>query len=621
MIKRRLEEKWAAPLAELRAGNDAITVFGALRAKGALRCEEAQALWQLHLQADDQRRAGGVYYTSAEAAAPLLQRAVEALKAPPERVLEPSCGGGRLVSATITALTAHFGLSPRDAAARIEAHELDATGLWLARWQVASLHGEDASNAVRWRGGDTLEAADLHDARFDLIVGNPPFGNAICQSTRRSDDARRAYRARFPLAARGAFDKCALFVELASTLAGDDAIISYILPRSWLAQPASDALREALGQRFDVCEIIAFDADAFFDAQVSTIGITLRRRHADRRAAPTRIERGGETHVIDIPTLFETADWGAALHPFTVEVQARAHTLVRLDAHVELSAGATTEEAYAWRALIEDLGAPPANSTAQSHSPQSHTPALDDDAVARARDEAKKPLVIAGMIDPFELRWGTAPTRYLGADYARPVISVDALAPRRAALSERPRALLPTLSRVLEAWPDLRGEVVGAVSTIAAWPRACASARATMLLSAMLNTAWCRLSYAALFSALALHGGNTQVTKKKLGRLQIPHTWGALLDAPRIGPPPPLDDALRGRLHADLATLELAFDKDLMRLVDFERVRGVARRWHVAAPASAMTALLEALLHQDPRAALRSGAVDVLLLALAPELL
>lgn len=618
MIKRQLEEEWAATLDALRAGKDAIAVFGALRDQDALRCDEAQALWQLHLQAGDRRRAGGVYYTSAEAAAPLLQRAIAALEAPPVRVLEPSCGGGRLVSATITALTSHFGLDPRDAAARIDAYELDATGLWLAQWQVASTHGEAVSSAVRWRQGDTLEAAELRDARFDLIVGNPPFGNAIHRSTRRSDDARRAYRARFPLAARGAFDKCSLFVELASALAGDDAIICYILPQSWLAQPASDALREALGRGFAVREILAFDADAFFDAQVSTIGITLRRRQGDRRPAPTRVGGHGETRVIDMPTLFETADWGAALHPFTVEVQARAHALVRLDAHVELSAGATTDEAYAWQAHIEELAAPSAHGAAPTH-----TPALDDDALRQARDAGKKPLVIAGMIDPFELRWGTLPTRYLGADYARPMIAVDALAARRGELSNRPRALLPTLSRVLEAWPDLRGEVVGAVSTIAAWPRARerASERETLLLAAMLNSAWCRLSYAALFSALALHGGNTQVTKKKLGRLLIPRTWGALLDTPREAPPPPLDDALYRQLHADLAALELPFYKDLLRRGDFERVREVARCWQVDAPASTTIALLEALLHQDPRAALKAGAVDVLLMALAPELL
>src|SRR5699024_4891168 len=122
-------------------------------------------------------------------------------------------------------------------------------------------------------------------------------------------------------------------------------------------------------------------------------------------------------------------------------------------------------------------------------------------------------------------------TRYLGNFYERPVLSLKHLSERRQALHSRPRALLPTLSVALEAFPDLHVEYIGAVSTTSAWPlpskrtaiapSAHAKHMQVLLLTAMLNSAWCRLNYACLYASLALQGGNTQVSKNKLASLQI----------------------------------------------------------------------------------------------------
>lgn len=603
---------------QLQQHADPIAILQAARQSRQFTADEAVRAWQSAQQQTEERKQRGVYYTCAHVAQKVVVDALSSMETPPERILEPSCGGGALITAILHQGTTRWTCSAEQIAARIEAWDLDPAGILLAQWRIAEDFGEAVAQAIDWRQGDTLAYAP--NAPYDWILGNPPFGNAIERATRRTDAERARFARAFPHAARGAFDKCALFVEWAAQQTAPQGHITYILPQSWLSQPAGTHLRQHLAQHFAVQSLTHLPEDTFFSASVSTIAITLAKHEdvgktssVERKKTPLQVtDADGHTRTLHAHGWLRSGHWGAALHPFAPVLSHTADLLTPLANHAEFSAGASTQEAYEWAPHVQN---------APTHK-------LD------APKENQRALLIAGRIDPFTHTWGILPTRYLGADHLFPVLPLDALSPRRQALHQRPRALLPTLSVALEATVDLHGHFIGAVSTICAWPIPAphpdgqSDALRVLLLAAILNSTWCRLQYHCYFGALALQGGNTQVSKNKLSMLDVPINWAQLLDAPPEkwrGTDPAADPAGHAeiqRASTSAVNIEkIPLDKKVPSHAQFQALCAQARTLATDHSAQALRdALLERLAHA-PRSALERGELDILLLALAPDLL
>lgn len=587
--------------------DDALSVVIGARQAGVLRADQAVRLWQTAQGQSEARRQTGAYYTSTSTARDVARRAMADMAAPPPRILEPSCGGGALLEAAIHEGMKRWKWPSHAIAAHIEAWDLDPVGIALAQWRIAEAFDEATVRAITWHQGDTL--AHLPDAPYDWIFGNPPFGNAIERATRRTDPERARFARAFPLAARGAFDKCSLFVEWAAQHISTQGLITYILPRSWLAQPAATRLRKHLAANFHLRSIAHLNEDTFFEASVSTIAISLEHL-SDAPAQNTRrtdlFYADGREHTLAADVLLRSGNWGAAVHPFAPVLAHAAPALSSIAESTLFSAGAATEEAYAWAPHVID------EPSHDLHHPQT----------------SRRALLIAGRIDPFENDWGTKPTRYLGKDYLHPTLCLNALRPKRQQLHAQPRALLPTLSVALEATVDLDAAFIGAVSTICAWPASLPNASSheqkarTLLLAAMLNSAWLRLQYHCYFGMLALQGGNTQVSKNKLRTLQIPKAWTRLLqETPRAFY---LESgAMRGTENPSMRDLpsSLTLTKKLPSFDLFYTLCDHARSLHASTSFDMVCTALAHRLWHHPKEALYRGEIDVLLLALAPDLL
>lgn len=623
---------WDAALAALQRSDTPIDVLRSWRHASAVSATKAARLWQQALHCADARKASGTYYTAEKVARTVVRQSIAHMPELPARILEPSCGGGTLLVAALYEGADAWKTAPRELATRMHAWDLDPAGVLLAQWRIAEHFGDDVATAVHWHVGDALDPPTSAPSTFEWILGNPPFGNAIDRATRRSKDQRAHYARRFPLAARGAFDKCALFIELAAQRCAPDGHITLILPRSWLAQPASTHLRKALAKTFELREIAHLPDDAFFDASVSTIAIHLTDRRQpdvapDREAASERQSNApltlvrqidGSTEDLHAAPLLRRGNWGAALHPFAHILTVAAPALVDLSEFADFSAGASTAEAYEWAPHVQDL--------VQTDVSQSGT--VHAETVRAARDD-ERALLIAGMIEPFHSDWGNKTTRYLGKFYERPVLSLQQLSERRQALHARPRALLPTLSVALEAFPDLHGEYIGAVSTISAWPLPSkispdvASPPTThtqvLFLTAMLNSAWCRLHYACFYASLALQGGNTQVSKNKLASLRVPAAWGELLCA--TGGPTHVAQH-NAALQAQLSTFDIKpLSKRLPSIERFSELIEAARNIATHHEKDTIAAHLASALQSNAADTMYSAHADILLLALSDALL
>lgn len=559
------------------------SAVAALRERGGCDARVAREAWQGVLHERSTRKGQGAFYTPEGEARVIAQALVGGLREPPRQMLEPTCGGGVLLVSLVEALCERFGLPATAIAPTIHAVELDPIGLALARWSFEERFGAEAAQRVRWECADALGLDE--SASYDLVFANPPFGNAIEKATQRSSAELRTLKSAFPLAARGAFDRSALFVEKVHRITAPDASIALILPTSFLAQPAAAALRKEIGECRRLWGIQTLSSSAFIGASVSTSALLFGTPSVDSNVSFV-ITKGDQAERKD---LVESGNWSPLIHPLTHAFDELKPPTAALGDYVEINAGAATDEAYQWKPFISEAA----------------------DVVGNGAAERQLPLVIAGTIEPFESLWSKEPTRYLGETYRAPVILLSALNERRQAMAQTPRVLVAGLSRALEGWLDASGASVGAVSTLNVVPTS--AGFPLPILCAIINSAWLRVHYASVWGALALSGGNIQVTRQKLASVPTPQRWWS----------PP--EGLRGRRHAEidakLADLDLGLTKVLPSTEAIETLlrerdklgAGDAREPHRLSLWEHLLALAE----DDAQAANRRGWLDLLLLALA----
>lgn len=555
----------------------------ALRNAGAT-VSQLRSAWQRCL--DDgsrERKSRGVYYTGFELATSIVEDLLEQRPGwTPSSVLEPCAGGGAFVIAMIAGLMNQRSLLAEEAAARIVAWDADPVGIELARLAVEERFGSDVAAAVRFSSRDALSYSDTVEA-FDLVISNPPFGNAIEKETARTREEREALARRFPLAMRGASDRASIFVERMHQLCDDRGVLCALLPRAFLAQPASRELRKALVARYQSLDLLLIETTrAFEEADVSVAavilgGVALQSENTDEGAhtsAAIRVRtigRDDSRSFYTTPPVVAAGYWGALLTPF-IYIARHEDSFIPLGELVELSAGSTTQEAYQWRPEIHE------------GQPDSHA----------------KGLLTAGAVDPFRIYWGKQTIRYLGGDWLHPLIPLDVLSARRLRWASEAKVIVAGLSRVLEAAPDEEGRYVGAVSTILARPRDPHVPVAR--LAAILNSMWTRIAYRARFGPMSLSGGNLQVTSNKLREVPVPGIWFEAVDA-RDDLLPALPEVAMGRELPDVASWN--------RLVAYSRVLEADR------PGPEAIMLVDQLVRDAPHSRWRRGHLDMALMAAA----
>jgi SAM-dependent methyltransferase len=193
----------------------------------------------------------------------------------PFRVLDPSCGDGRLLVATAEAL-ARRGIVTHAVGVDIDADVIDGLP-------------------------DTIEAihADALDhewgrTRFDAVVGNPPFLSQMAASTTRGGASRHGGG---PYA-----DAAAEFLALAVRLAHPEhGRIALVLPQAILGARDAGPVRAAVDELADHAWSWWSPDQAWFDASVNVCLVGLRRPSTGR--TPVLAWTAVVTDRLGIPTV------------------------------------------------------------------------------------------------------------------------------------------------------------------------------------------------------------------------------------------------------------------------------------------------------------------------------
>jgi hypothetical protein len=402
-------------------------------------------------------------------------------------VLDPACGAGVFLEAAKERLFVWLRKATSQKASDRELRfeiaprclfgiDQDETAVLLTKAAV----GMEVDGRIH-RGDSLIGVSPWPENRFDVVVGNPPFANAIEGLVDVATKKRLADR--YP-ELRGTADLAFYFLAAAHQFAAEHGAIGLVLPRAVLSAPAAMKLREWLLRERPPAFLCAPPEHLLFSG--ANVFVTL-----------VVLKRGGKCHVRANdgslrPIEVDSENWWRAMHrSSSVDFSGETTTVGDLfEVHASMTAG----EAYALRPFLKE-----------------------------ADDQSPLRFVTTGLIDPGVCHWGTKVCRYLGKRFQRPTISTKPLPDqlsRRVNRMRRPKVLVAGLSTMVEAFLDADGTHLGAVSTYSILhPKD--DAEALSGLCARLNSEAAAERLRQELGATALGGGRITLTKRFLKGLPI----------------------------------------------------------------------------------------------------
>jgi hypothetical protein len=269
---------------------------------------------------------------------------------------------------------------------------------------------------------------------FDLIVGNPPFVNAIEGGV--SDTEKPLLRYQFREVG-GTADLAYYFLALATTLVRPGGRVALVQPRAVLNAAPVRALRARLSSWLRPTLLYAPGRSDLFAGPAVFVALVVLGPSPE-----CLVSRDDEPNDATWVTgSIQDENWWQAI-----------------DALLN-----PTDRDEAWGgAVVGDLFEVAASMT--TGDAYDVVPAVVDE----EQGESPK-LVTTGLIEPGFCLWGQATCRYLKRDFAHPRIvesgPLSKSLTKRLARSRRPKILVAGLTKRIECFLDREGEYIGAVST------------------------------------------------------------------------------------------------------------------------------------------------------------
>lgn len=234
------------------------------------------------------RASRGIFYTPPQLTARLLDQATAAgIDWTTCRVLDPACGGGAFLAPVARRiLEALPDVTPaimvQNIGTRLKGFEIDPFAAWLSQvtldavlLPVCRRAGRQLPLAVTVC--DSLQRKAPRE-KFDLVIGNPPYGRV----TLPPED-----RARYKRSLYGHANLYGLFTDLALSHVRSGGIVAYVTPTSFLAGEYFKNLRALLGR--EACPVtvdfVASRRGVFEDVLQETLLATYRRGTSRTAAA------------------------------------------------------------------------------------------------------------------------------------------------------------------------------------------------------------------------------------------------------------------------------------------------------------------------------------------------
>ncbi len=449
-----------------------------------------------------ERHRSGVHHTAPGLAAAVVAIANSVAEPLDERstVADPAVGGGAFLLAAAEQMAG----TREDILGRLFGCDIDPMAVAASRVALALWSGGVASPRGHLVVADFLDESPFAVAP-DLVVGNPPFLAQLRGDTVRSGEGRARLGERWPGVGRYVDGAIAFLLASADSVA-PGGTVALIQPDSVLS--AIDA-RPARARLMSVAPPVAVWVDdrRRFEADVDTIALVCRR--------------GSDSSSVGL--------WSG------VPAQLDGHHGAQLvsDSWAPLLAaqrGVPSVSLPSGGPRLGDLAKVTAGFRDQFYGLR--------DAVADDCDSPVR-LITSGLIDPLVNRWGRTPCRFDKRRWTHPGVDLERVSPTITgwvADRLRPKLLVASQTRVIEAIVDLDGDLVPCTPVIAVEPTA--DVPSLWHLAALLTcpVATARLVEGATGSALSADA--IRVSASRLAALRLPDdksAWDAAASRAEAG--------------------------------------------------------------------------------------
>ena len=278
---------------------------------------------------------------------------------------------------------------------------------------------------------------------FDVAIANPPYVNALEFARIHSNDYRQRIKANFN-STRGAWDLYIPFFERSIQTLNQKGILSLITPNKYLSAPYAKELRRLITENGKMVSITDVSNIRIFpSAQVHPV-ISIYRNgdgacHTFSIILPAATRESFDLSDFykqefghDMLNLLPDHIWGFLLSP-----------------HVDLL-----------RKIIRQSSPLSRFGTIQATSTASESDYYGSHLTDTAPAEFFK-VINTGVIDPYDIRWGTHRLIHSGSRYNTPYIPQNIVSDSRRVLYSRPKVLYAKLAKRPEAVLDIDGEFAG----------------------------------------------------------------------------------------------------------------------------------------------------------------
>lgn len=394
---------------------------------------------------DDHARRRGAHYTPPDVAATLVRLALSEWRGRGAPVVcDPSCGGGAVLVAAAEELRRRGATRRTVVEELVVGVDLDPGAVGAATAALRRWAGDDGVTP-RVVVGDGLDERGPAAGPFDVVVGNPPFRNQLGAVTARSGAERSRMAERFGDAGSGYVDDAALFLLRGVGAVGPGGVVALLQPRSSLVARGAAGVR---GRVVADLRGVWVPGQPLFDAKVDVCAPVVA---VDRAASGGVWVRSGraatdEHPAVDRAELEDGGTWSA--------VWATANGVPRVS-----SPGA---------GRLGDVATATAGFRDQYYGLLPH---LSDRAPGRGAR-----LVTTAMVDPAACSWADREVTVARRRRRAPWVDLDAVDEASPDLGRwigrlaRPKVLVATQTKVIEAVADPLGDVVPMTPLISVLP-------------------------------------------------------------------------------------------------------------------------------------------------------
>jgi len=335
---------------------------------------------------------------------------------------------------------------------------------------------------------------------FDVVVGNPPYLNAIELNQSLSSFEKPYWKTKFS-SAYGAYDLYLIFLEQGVNLVKSDGNSGMITPNKFLSAPYAKAFREymigntCLLRLLDVSSLSIFEGPSVYPVvsilksglPTKEYNIVVESKHLG--SEKTAIIEYNSRNLKNLPDFL----LGFLISKFLeLELALKVENKsITLDEVAVILASSTAREADAYSQALSD----------------------------RETEECLK-FVNTGLIDRWALVWGTKPLTHQRVQFLTPYLQLN-----NAVISEKrinqymtPKIIFSKISKYPDSFWDVTGEYASANTNFVYVKN---SNYSLGYLSAILNSCLTALIYKVYFGSLVMSGGYFQFQSPQLKVIPI----------------------------------------------------------------------------------------------------